>query len=105
MPRKPTTDERRGAPIEYRLKLPNQSEGEILGSVVRIAGATKFLVDCADGKQRLCSIPGRFRRRFWIKENDVVIIKPWVVQSDQRANIVWRYSALDVTKLRERHLI
>lgn len=91
--------------MEYRLKMPNQAEGEILGTVVKISGATKFLVDCADGHQRLCSIPGRFRRRFWVKENDVVIVKPWVVQSDQRADIVWRYSALDISKLRERHLI
>ncbi len=103
MGRKPTTDTRRGAPIEYKLVLPR--EGEMIGTVVKIAGATKFFVECTDGKQRLCAIPGRFRRRFWVKENDVVIVKPWVVQSDERGDIIWRYSTLDVTKLRDRHLI
>lgn len=96
-------DARRGAPIEYRLKLPEQ--GQILGTVIRIAGATKFLVRCMDGKERLCIIPGRLRRRFWIKENDVVIVRPWVVQSDERGDIIWRYSILDISKLRERGLL
>ncbi len=103
MARKPTTDIRRGAPIEYKLKMPEQ--GELIGTVVKIAGATKFFVECSDGKQRLCAIPGRFRRRFWVKENDVVIVKPWVVQSDERGDIVWRYSVMDINKLRERQLI
>ncbi|HUC38509.1 MAG TPA: hypothetical protein VL944_00050 [Candidatus Acidoferrum sp.] len=101
--RGPATDKRRGAPIEYKLKMP--AEGEMIGTVTRIAGATKFVVECQDGKQRLCSIPGRFRRRFWVKENDVVIVKPWVVQSDERGDIVWRYSTLDIVKLRDRKLI
>ena len=96
-------DERRGAPIAYRLKLPQ--EGEIIGKVVKIAGATKFFVNCADGHERLCIIPGRLRRAFWIKENDVVIIKPWVVQTDERGDIVWRYSVLDVSKLKERGML
>lgn len=96
-------DQRRGAPVEYRLKLPQ--EGEVIGTVVKIAGATKFLVDCSDGKQRLCIIPGRLRRAFWIKERDVVIVRPWTVQTDERGDIVWRYSVLDISKLRERGMI
>ncbi len=43
---------------------------EVIGTVSKISGASKFLVSCTDGNERLCSIPGRFRRRFWIKIND-----------------------------------
>lgn len=103
MVRKSGVDERRGAPIEYRLKMPE--EGQIVGTVTKIAGATKFVVQCADKKERLCIIPGRLRRRFWIKVNDVVIVRPWVVQSDERGDIVWRYSVMDMSKLRERGMI
>jgi translation initiation factor 1A len=92
-------DSRRGAPIEYRLKLPN--EGEMIGSVIKLVGATKFVVRCMDGHERLCIIPGRLRRQFWIKENDAVIVRPWVVQSDERGDIVWRYSMLDISKLKD----
>ncbi len=96
-------DDRRGAPIESSLKLPNP--GEVIGKVARIAGATKFFVKCGDEKERLCVIPGRLRRRFWIKEGDIVIVKPWVVQTDERGDIVWRYSLLDISKLRDRDML
>ncbi len=103
MARKPNYDVRRGAPIAYSLKLPQT--GEVIGTVIKIAGATRFLVKCMDGKERLCIIPGRLRRRFWIKENDVVIVRPWVVQSDERGDIIMRYSQLDIQKLKERGLL
>ncbi|MCL5430283.1 MAG: translation initiation factor eIF-1A [Candidatus Marsarchaeota archaeon] len=96
-------DMRRGQPIEYKLKLPNN--GEVLGKVMKLAGATRFVVKCSDGKERLCIIPGRLRRAFWIKENDVVIVRPWVVQTDERGDIVWRYSMLDISKLKERGMM
>lgn len=94
---------RRGTPVESTTKMPEQ--GQVIGKVIKIAGATKFFVRCTDGNDRLCSIPGRLRRRFWIKENDMVIVKPWVVQTNERGDIVWRYSLLDINKLRERHLV
>lgn len=104
MPRPNSThDQRRGAPLEYRLKMPG--EGEVIGKVIKLQGATRFVVKCADGKERLCIIPGRLKRRFWIKENDVVIVHPWVVQTDERGDITWRYSILDVSKLRERGML
>ena len=102
-PRKKFDKHGRGQTTEYVLKMPGP--GEVAGTVAKIAGATKFMVTCADGKERLCIIPGRLRRRFWIKENDVVLVKPWVVQSDERGDIVWRYSMLDISKLKERHVI
>lgn len=86
--------------MESALKVPFGTE--LLGKVSRIAGASKFFVRCADGKERLCTIPGRLRRAFWIKEGDVVIVKPWVVQTDERGDIVWRYSLLDINKLKDR---
>ena len=50
----------------------------------------------------MCSIPGRLKRRFWVKEGDLVIVKPWVVQSNQRGDIVWRYSIMDKELLRQK---
>ena len=96
-------DERRGAPVESMLKLPSQ--GEVIGKVSRIAGATKFFVRCTDDAERLCTIPGRLRRAFWIKEGDIVIVRPWVVQTNERGDIIWRYSLLDIGKLRERNML
>jgi len=85
------------------LKLPRGTE--VVGKVAKIAGATRFFVNCADGKERICTIPGRLRRKFWIKINDIVIVKPWVVQSDERGDIVWRYSMMDIGKLRAKGVL
>ena len=99
MQRKPNYDTRRGTPVESALKLPH--DNELIGKVIKIAGATKFMVRCTDGNERLCSIPGRLRRRFWIKEGDIVIVKPWVVQTNERGDIIWRYSVMDMGKLKD----
>ncbi|MEM0149455.1 MAG: translation initiation factor eIF-1A [Candidatus Micrarchaeaceae archaeon] len=93
----------RNASIPIALKLPRGTE--VVGKVSKIAGATRFFVKCADGKERICTIPGRLRRRFWIKINDVVIVKPWVVQSDERGDITWRYSMMDIGKLRAKGIL
>lgn len=88
---------------ERELKLP--SEGEVIGKVNKISGASRFVVSCSDGKERTCSIPGRLKKRFWIKINDTVLVKPWVVQSDEKGDIIWRYSIMDISKLKSRGLI
>ncbi len=82
----------------YVLMLPK--EGEIIGVVTKASGAANFVVFCSDKKQRTCSIPGRLKRRFWIKEGDLVLVHPWVVQGDSRGDIVWRYSVMDKTSLK-----
>ena len=87
-------------PVEHRFVMPRQ--GEVLGLVERSAGASNFLVKCNDDKERTCSIPGKYRRRFWIKENDLVLVKPWVVQTDERGDIIWRYAISDRDTLKQR---
>ena len=87
-----------GPPQVFELKIPQ--EGEVIGVVSAAVGASNFKIRCADNFERMCSIPGRLRRRFWIKENDLVIVKPWVVQGNERGDIVWRYSIGDRDRLK-----
>lgn len=89
-----------GKPEEHRFILPR--DDEVVGTVVKALGASKFQVFCTDNKERLCAIPGRLKRRFWVKENDIVLVKPWVVQSDEKGDIVWRYSLMDKELLKQR---
>ncbi len=56
-------------------------------------------VHCKDDKMRVCRIPGRIRRRIWIKAGDVVIVKPWSVQSEKKGDIIWRYTKSQVERL------
>ena len=67
------------------------SVNDVLGTAVKMLGAERVLVKCQDGKERLCRIRGKLKRRVWIREGDVVLVSPWDFQFDTRGAIFWRY--------------
>ena len=86
-------------PEEFtRVRLPQKSENEILGTVEGLLGANKLRVRCMDGVVRLTRIPGKMKKRIWIREGDVIIIVPWSFQNE-KADIIWKYSPPQVNWL------
>jgi len=83
-----------------RVKLPRSNE--MFGVVTLMTGGSRLQVDCEDGKTRMCRIPGKFRRHIWVRAGDYVIVKPWEIQSDERGDIVWRYSKIQVGWLKRK---
>ncbi len=79
-------------------------EGQVIGIVERLIGAEHVVVRCVDGKTRMCRIPGRMRRRVWIRENDVVLVAIWDFQPD-KGDIIHRYDRSDIRKLVEKGYI
>ena len=77
--------QQRKPPEVIRVRIPKH--GEILGIVLATLGAGRMEVRCSDGKTRICRIPGKMRRRIYMRVGDLVIITPWVVQSDERGDI------------------
>ena len=73
-----------------RIRLPKKDEGEMFGVVLQRHGSDQIRVACEDGQERMCRIPGKMRKRVWIRENDVVVIRLWDFQPI-KADIVWRY--------------
>jgi len=86
-----------------RVKMPRQ--GEVLGIVEAMLGANKLRVRCQDDKMRLCRIPGKLRKSMWIKENDVVLVKPWDIQKDTNGDIVIRYTQTQVSVLKRKGIL
>lgn len=74
-----------------RIRLPHEKEGEMFAIVTSMMGAGKLTVECDDGKTRMGRIPGKMKKRVWVRLGDLIIVKPWVVQSDERCDVVWRY--------------
>ena len=64
---------------------------DVLGTAVRMLGFDRILVRCQDGKERLCRVRGKLKRRVWVREGDIVLVSPWDFQSDKRGDIFWRY--------------
>ena len=81
-------------------KLVYPSQDEVLGVVVKLLGFDRILVKCQDGKERLCRIRGKMKRRVWIREGDIVIVSPWDFQSDKRGDVTWRYTHAQAENLR-----
>ncbi len=79
-------------PEEFtRVRIPQKSANEILGTVESLLGANKLRVRCMDGVVRLTRIPGKIKKRMWIREGDVIIIVPWSFQNE-KADIIWKYT-------------
>ena len=61
---------------------------DVMGIAKKMLGFDRLLVSCQDGKERICRIRGKMKRRMWIRPGDIVLISPWDFQSDKRGDII-----------------
>jgi translation initiation factor 1A len=67
--------------------------------VEAMLGVNRVSVRCLDGKTSLGRIPGKMKKRVWLRVGDVIIIKPWSFQDD-KGDVVWRYQGSQVQWLK-----
>ncbi len=84
-----------------RLRKPKREEEEMFAVVDQKLGGLHLRVICDDGKERFARIPGRFRRRMWIRVGDVVICKLWAYEKD-KCDVIHKYTNIEVEKLKEK---
>jgi translation initiation factor 1A len=89
---------------DFRVRLPRRHEGELFGIADMLLGASRIKVMCADGRTRMARIPGKMKKRMWIREGDLVIIRPWKFQ-DEKSDVVWRYTKTQASYLSRRKLL
>ncbi|PSQ45526.1 translation initiation factor eIF-1A [Halobacteriales archaeon SW_7_68_16] len=80
------------------LRMPNGDEE--FAEVTTMLGKNRVRLRFIDGTERMGRIPGRMRKRIWIREDDIVLAEPWDWQ-DEKADITWRYDQQDAAQLRE----
>ena len=90
---------------EERVRLPRRHERELFATVIELKGGSRLTVHCEDGKERMCRIPGRIRKRLWIKSGDYIIIKPWDVEPESKCDLEYRYTAAQADSLKRRGFI
>jgi len=86
-----------------RVRLPR--ENEVLGSIEELLGASRFKINCMDGKRRVCRIPGKFRKRLKVRVGDIVLVQPWEVESDEKGDILWIYNKTQAKWLRSKGFV
>ncbi|RME31487.1 translation initiation factor IF-1A [Candidatus Woesearchaeota archaeon] len=82
-----------------RVKLPRGDQS--LGVLEQRLGGSRCLVRCLDGKTRNCRIPGRLKRRLWVRPGDIVLVEPWEFEGDTRGDIIFKYRPVQVKWLRD----
>ena len=85
---------------EGRQDLRMPEGDEVFATVTEMLGANRIKVRCADGVERTARIPGKMRKRVWIREDDVVLVSPWDWQ-DEKADVTWRYENQEAEQLRQ----
>ncbi len=85
--------------IERKIILPG--EEECLGVITRFMGGSNVEIYCSDGQLRMCRIPGRMRRRVWMREGDIVLVALWSFQPS-RGDIIHRYTSSQVNWLKKK---
>ena len=81
------------------------SKTDVLGVAVKMLGGERIMVKCQDGKERLCRIRGKLKKRVWIREGDIVLVSPWDFESDTRGDIFYRYRQNQVNVLRSKNYL
>lgn len=89
-------------PVE--VPLPNPEEATVVCGVIRHLGGDFVQVKCLDGFDRKARIPGKYRKKVWIVEGDIVLVGLWSPGSD-KGDVIYKYSRNEVHKLVERGVI
>jgi translation initiation factor 1A len=76
------------APKVTRAKLPRDKE--VIGIIEERLGGNKMRVNCLDGKSRVCRVPGRLKRKLWLRPEDIVIIEPWELDNE-KGDVLFKY--------------
>ena len=96
-----------GSPGKIRVKLPKGElgyKGEMFALAEEILGGRRVTVLCADGETRMARIPGKMRRRQWVREGDLIIVWPWDFQ-DSKADVKHRYTKTQAMYLSRKQVL
>ena len=96
-----TEDKTPDSDANLRVTLPYKPKGEMFGVAESFQGGSRLQVICEDGVRRMGRIPGKLRRRMWVRENDLLIVVPWSFQ-DSKADVKFRYTPTQTANLKRR---
>ena len=84
-----------------RVTLPYKPKGEMFAVAETFQGGSRLQLICEDGKRRMGRIPGKLRRRMWVRENDLLIVVPWSFQHSN-ADVKFRYTPTQTSNLKRK---
>jgi translation initiation factor 1A len=100
----PTVEVVEGGEEVGRLPLPRRNRGEVFGIASQLLGAARIRVMCEDSVSRMGRITGKMKKKMWIREGDLLILRPWGFQ-EGKADILFRYSRTQSQYLARKNLL
>jgi translation initiation factor 1A len=94
-----------GSTEPMRVRTPNKNEGEMFGIIIQMLGFDRVRVRCEDGNIRVGRIPGRMKKRVWMRVGDTVLLAPWDFQTDEKCDVVYRYRGNELEWLEKRGIL
>ena len=91
------------SPIIRRARLPKDIQQ--FAVIKEMTGGSRMIALCEDGYTRMIRIGGKLKRRMWCRPDDLIIIKPWTVQSNEKADLVYRYLPAERNWLYRRSMV
>lgn len=82
-----------------RIKLPRGNQ--TFGILEQRLGGSRMRVRCLDGKTRICRVPGRLKKKLWVREGDVLLIEPWELGGDAKGDVIFKYKSNQVQWLKK----
>jgi translation initiation factor 1A len=84
------------------VRVPLPKGRQVIGLLEQRLGANHMMIKCFDGRARNCRVPGRLKRKLWLREGDIVLVEPWELGGDERGDILLKYSHAQVEWLRKK---
>jgi len=83
-----------------RIHLPRGNQ--CFGILEQRLGGSRMNIRCLDGKKRVCRIPGRLKRRLWVREGDILVVEPWEFSGEEKGDIVYKYTPTQIYFLKNK---
>ncbi|KHN84950.1 Eukaryotic translation initiation factor 1A, Y-chromosomal [Toxocara canis] len=76
-----------------------KEQGQEYAQVLKMLGNGRLTAFCFDGKQRLCHIRGKLRKKVWINTGDIILIGLRDYQDD-KADVILKYNPDEARNLK-----
>lgn len=82
-------------------KIRQPEEDQVVGKVIELLGSDRLRVKCNDGNERIVRIPGRLKKRIWVRRDDLILVDPWDIETEEKGDMIWRYDKNKIPALKK----
>ncbi len=92
---------RRGGRFQGKRELVFKEDTQEYGQITKILGGGRFKCNCFDNKERIAKIRGKFRKRVWVRLEQIVLVQLRDELGDtEKCDIIHVYKVDEIRKLK-----